>query len=233
MKSFPFFVTFLLLTLATIALGHASDMCQTVKKATAILEARQESDNRISFAGLCNAKGVAIIEMTRAGLVVGGTRGEGIVVLRMPRWAKEGRWSAPIPIRITGASLGAQIGKSKTRAIILLNTDRAVRIFTTNNKVVWSAAASRTSGADTATRQRMSALSSQDITVYRDTHGYYRGATLGGSTIHFQKNKLCDAYGRDVDLQDVRIGRVAPQDYCKRLIWLLEGDPHFAKRPRN
>ncbi len=216
-------------TFAFVLSGQAADMYETVKNATSILEARQGSANPIPLSALETARGVAIVDITKGGLVVGGAGGDGVVVLRVPQSLSGesptmGRnWGAPIPVGFAGASFGAQVGGSNTKAIVLLNTPRAVRMFTSSGKLTWNASASGTAGAETKGEQANDTLSDYDVSIYRETDGLYGGAVLGGMSVHVQEDKMKAAYGGKVYVRDLMEGKVAISDYSRRLVAMLEG----------
>ena len=107
---------------------RAADMHERIQTATQILEQKQGSDEPIPADLLDHAKGVAIFSLTKAGLGIGGQGGEGIVLLRLGQKAVS-TWSAPSAFNLGGGSLGAQIGFTEVRYIVVLNTDDAVRHF--------------------------------------------------------------------------------------------------------
>jgi SH3 domain-containing YSC84-like protein 1 len=218
----------LVLSLALVALSSASLQADSVmsvtSNATDILEKKQGSVEPIPAQALNEAKGVAILEITKAGLVFGGTGGDGIVVLKQKGLLPWGtKWSAPLPIGFGGGSFGAQIGFSTTRMIVLLNSDQAVKTFTNPGKLEWNAAASGTAGADTSTEQVGGLLSDVDVKIYKESGGLYGGATFGGGTIRIQDDRIKKAYGSDVFVRDIVSGKVKSPDYATRLYKLLNG----------
>ena len=69
---------------------------------------------------LRNARGLAIISVVKAGFIVSGKAGEGVVVART-----EHGWSGPSFIGTGGAGWGPQIGVQVTDFVIVLNNERA------------------------------------------------------------------------------------------------------------
>src|SRR2546430_14452286 len=52
-------------------------------------------------------QGIVVIPKTiNAGLVVGGKRGKGVAIVKLP----DGKWSDPVFVTFTGGSVGPQIG---------------------------------------------------------------------------------------------------------------------------
>jgi lipid-binding SYLF domain-containing protein len=211
-----------------VSIAQAEDKIQPmVQAATQTLAAKQGSASPIPKEALAAAKGVAIIDITKGGFIVGGTGGSGIVVLK----AKQGvtglvgmqSWVAPIPIGFSGGSFGAQIGGSNTKMIVLLNSDQAVKVFTNPGKLAWNAQASGTAGADTETEAAGGALSEVDVTIYKETEGLYGGATFGGTTLSIQDDRIKSTYGPEIFVRDIIEGKVKAPEYAKPLINLLEG----------
>jgi SH3 domain-containing YSC84-like protein 1 len=214
------------LSLAVLLGGslQAESVMSVTADATEILARKQGSVVPISAKALEAAKGVAILDITKAGLVVGGTGGDGIVVLKekgVLSWGS--KWSAPIPIGFGGGSFGAQIGFSTTKMIILLNSDQAVRAFTNPGKLEWNATASGTAGTDTQTEQVGGLLSDLDVKIYKQSDGLYGGATIGGGTIRIQNDRIKKAYGSSIYVRDIVEGKVKTPDYAAQLYKLLNG----------
>src|SRR5688500_11544257 len=65
---------------------------------------------------LSEAHGVAVIpNVIKVGLVVGGQRGKGVVVIR----EEDGSWRAPLFITLTGGSVGWQAGAQATDVVLV------------------------------------------------------------------------------------------------------------------
>jgi len=72
---------------------------------------------------LNDADGIAIIPgVIKAGLVLGGRHGSGIMVVR----DREGRWSNPSFVTITGGSIGWQIGVQSADIILVFRSKRSI-----------------------------------------------------------------------------------------------------------
>ena len=72
---------------------------------------------------LNDADGIAVIPgVIKAGLVLGGRHGSGIMVVR----DREGRWSNPSFVTITGGSIGWQIGVQSADIILVFRSKRSI-----------------------------------------------------------------------------------------------------------
>lgn len=228
MKSIHQIITLALSVVVTGALAgnvRANSVRESVGTATEILATKQGSTEPISAAALKKAKGLAIFSITKAGLVVGGTGGDGVVMVRggKAKALSTHAWSAPIPVGLSGGSFGAQIGVSTIHMIVLLNSDEAVRVFTQPGKLDWNATASGTAGKTSGTEHEGGLLSDQDVTVYKETSGLYGGATIGGAELSIQTDRIQSAYGTEVSVRDILDGKVNVPDYAKRLYELMNG----------
>ena len=166
-----------LLTLSS-SFVRADNLHERIVTATQILEKRQGSISPIPQEVLAHARGIAIGTITKAGLGIGGQGGEGIVLLHYTA-DNPATWSAPVAFNTSGGSLGAQIGFTTIRYIIILNTDNAVRMFTSNGKVTYDATAAGTAGADNAHEGETSEnLRRHSMIIYKETGGLFGGANL-------------------------------------------------------
>jgi lipid-binding SYLF domain-containing protein len=201
---------------------RAADMPGRIDTATQILDQKQTSDEPIPADLLNHAKGVALFSITKAGLGVGGQGGEGIVLLRLGHSAAS-TWSAPSAFNLGGGSIGAQIGFTEVRYIVILNTDEAVRHFTSRGKVNWDAMATGTAGSDTGTAKvSITDLERRAIVVYKDSAGIFGGATLGGTSVERQDAINQQAYGDNVRTRSILDGNVQVPQSAARLDAILE-----------
>ena len=136
----------LLLLLGTTLLSTAADLEERIHNATRILEQRQGSADPIPAEILQHAKGVAICTILKGGIGIGGQGGEGIVMVHHIDSTGALTWRAPSAFNISGASIGAQLGFSTTKYIIILNTENAVGQFVHAGKVNFGRHGSRNCG---------------------------------------------------------------------------------------
>jgi lipid-binding SYLF domain-containing protein len=198
-------------------------MHERIHSATEILNDKQNSDEPIPADLLAHAKGVAIFTLTKAGIGIGGQGGEGIVLLHFGD-VNALAWTAPSAINFGGGSIGAQLGFTDTRYIIVLNTDDAVEHFTGSGKMTWNATATGTAGSTTGTEKVTTAeLERRDIVVYKDTDGVFGGATLGSTTVERKNSINEEAYGDNVRARNILNGSVPHPASASRLYVLLDG----------
>jgi lipid-binding SYLF domain-containing protein len=211
-----------LLTFST-SLVRADNLHQRIRTATQILEERQGSVEPIPPEVLAQARGVAIGTITKAGLGIGGQGGTGIVLLHYLGDAHPS-WSAPVGFSTSGGTIGAQIGFTTIRYIIILNTDAAVRMFTSPGKVTFDAQATGTAGDDTAHEgESTDELRHHAMIIYKETGGLYGGATLGGTSVQVDDDCNQEAYGDGIYVRDILSGKVTKPGSAGHLYSLLDG----------
>ena len=99
----------------------AANAAKELDAATQVVQ-NMASSNQIPSSLLKQAKCIAVIpKLTKAGLIVGGEHGGGVMSCRTASG-----WSGPAFITITGGSVGLQIGAAKTDFILLFMNDDAI-----------------------------------------------------------------------------------------------------------
>ena len=113
------FVFVALSCLSTVAIA-ATDEDQKAREAVRVLdEIMQAPDRRVPDSLLHDAEAVAVIpDVIKAGLVVGGRHGRGLLSVR----GRDGTWSNPTFLSITGGSVGFQAGVQSTDVVLVFRT---------------------------------------------------------------------------------------------------------------
>ncbi len=142
----------------------------------------------------------------KAGFVVGGSRGRGLISVRDP---KSGAWSSPAFLTITGGSIGFQIGVQEVDLVLVVQNRRGLEQLLKNQFKVGADASvaagpvGRDASASTDIQMRAQILS------YSRTRGAFAGVTLNGSTIRQDRDANERFYGiayRTGQIVDQRLG---------------------------
>ncbi|MDE1171602.1 MAG: lipid-binding SYLF domain-containing protein [Verrucomicrobium sp.] len=202
--------------------ASAANLQDRISEAVDILSARQHGGHPIPESILKNAKGVAIVKVSQGGLVFGGIGGQGILVTRKPSLLGSG-WSAPSAFNLSGGTFGAQIGFQTKRYVMVINSEKALRLFTTEgSEVKWDGTAAGTAGA-TQLKETNSQLAKLPIIYYQDVDGVFGGATLGGTTVAVADDANQGYYGPNVWVNDILTGKVKAPASSKALYDVLNG----------
>jgi lipid-binding SYLF domain-containing protein len=154
---------------------------QTIRAAGEVLQEFLDLQVRqIPDSLLAEAHGVAIIPgVIKLGLVVGGQRGHGVVILR----ERDGSWRAPLFATITGGSVGWQAGAQSTDFVLVFKTPKSVEGLL-RGKFTLGADAAIAAGpvgrrAEAATDTSLQA----EIYSYSRSRGLFAGVSLEGSAL--------------------------------------------------
>ncbi|KAJ3280261.1 SH3 domain-containing YSC84-like protein 1 [Rhizoclosmatium sp. JEL0117] len=89
-----------------------------------------ESFKGIPAGVLKNAKGIAVLHVSKVAVGISERHGHGIVVSRLPEdGALPATWSAPAAIHTSGWGAGEQVGIEVEDLVFVLNTEKAVSAF--------------------------------------------------------------------------------------------------------
>jgi lipid-binding SYLF domain-containing protein len=137
-----------------------------------------------------DAQGIAIIPgLIKAGFVVGGRHGRGVVLARQP----DGSWSNPLFLSLTGGSIGWQIGVQSTDLVLIFKTRKGVaRLLEGKGKLTLGGDVAVAAGpvgrqAEAGTDAQLQA----EIFSYSRSRGLFAGLSLEGAVM------LVDAAGND------------------------------------
>lgn len=180
---------------------------ELVNQSVEILRAFHEMPEReIPRRILNDARGLAIIRVLKAGFVVSGKGGQGVVVARTGHG-----WSGPSFIGLGGAGWGLQIGAEVTDFIFVLNNDAAVRAFSRDGNVKLGADVSAAAGPVGRDLQA-GVTTTAAVYTYSRSRGLFAGISLEGAIIGTQKTANDRFYGRVVGARSILAGRIpAPQ----------------------
>ncbi|MGA9421306.1 MAG: lipid-binding SYLF domain-containing protein [Rhodanobacteraceae bacterium] len=158
-------------------------------------EIMQAPDMAIPRDLLRRAYAIAVIpDVLKAGFVVGGRRGEGLIAVKTP----EGVWSNPSFITLTGGSVGFQAGVSSTDVVLVFRTERGVQSIV-HGKFTLGADASAAAGpvgrsAQASTDAQLKA----EIYSYSRARGLFAGVALDGSALAMDNEANQAVYGEGV-----------------------------------
>jgi lipid-binding SYLF domain-containing protein len=196
----------LLLFFSTVSAQQESDEARRVRQsATVFDEIMRAADSAIPYAILGNADGIAVFPgLVRAGFIVGGMRGRGILSSR-----NGGVWSAPAFLTMTGGSFGLQIGGQAADIILVINDRRGLENLVRNQFTLGADAAvaagpvGRDAKAATDIQMRAQILS------YSRARGVFAGITINGSTVRQDVDANERFYGKRLDTKQIVFEKAA------------------------
>lgn len=164
---------------------------------------QSKPDRKIPAEMLKKAKGVVLMERTKAGFVFAYQGGSGVALLR-----QGSGWSAPAFLKATEASLGFQVGGQQSFIVILLMHTNAVNMLT-SGRFTFGGEASGTAGDQTTGVEGVVDKGETPMLVYTDVAGLYGGAAVKGGAISPDTDANVEYYGEYLSTQDILTGKEA------------------------
>jgi lipid-binding SYLF domain-containing protein len=156
-------------------------------------------EKKIPSSQLAKAQCIAVFpDVTEAALVVGGMKGNGVISCR----GMDQQWSRLGFLKLTGASIGAQLGAKTSDLAILLMSDRAKEAVGKNNFTVGGDLSAAWGTYDAAATASVN-TAGPDVLVFSSAQGLFAGASLTGSKISPDAESMETYYQAPVELNEV------------------------------
>ncbi|WP_024869668.1 lipid-binding SYLF domain-containing protein [Pseudoxanthomonas suwonensis] len=181
---------------------------------------------------LDEARAIVVIPDTiKAGLVLGGRRGHGLMSVK----AADGTWSNPVFVTLTGGSIGFQAGVQSADVVLVFRNDRSLDNVV-NGKFTLGADAGVAAGpvgrnAAAATDGQLKA----EIWSWSRARGLFAGVSLDGAVLQIDRDAQARIYGPNTTPRMVFEGRAqgAPSDAVVSFRDQLEEATHNARVARS
>lgn len=204
----------LLLCLSVPALAQQKELERAGNAIAVLTEVQRTPDSAIPAWLLERSYAIAVIpEVVKAGFVVGGHRGKGLISVR----SADGTWSNPSYLTMTGGSVGFQGGLQSSDIILVFRTQRGVDNLV-HGKFTLGADASIAAGP--VGRQAQASTDAElkaEIISYARSRGLFAGVALDGTALTIDHRANERVYGPDVTARTVFEGRVTgvPDDIVR------------------
>ena len=177
-------------------------------------ELRDAGDRSIPNWLLERAYGIAVIpDMTKIAFFAGGRRGNGALVYR----DKDGRFTNPIFVTLTGGSFGFQWGVQSTDIVLVFTSRRSIEGIT-GGKVTLGGDASVSAGP--VGRESSAATDmtfKSEIYSYSRSRGVFAGLAIDGSVLSIDDDENEAFYRKkNVSAGDIATGAVTTSDDAAR-----------------
>ncbi len=186
----------LALSLAAVGSAHAGprEDAQVDNAMRVLSEIQAIPESAIPEKLLDEAKAIVIVPDTiKAGLVLGGRRGRGVLSVR----TADGGWSNPSFVTLTGGSIGFQVGVQSADVVLVFRSERGLDSIV-NGKFTLGADAGVAAGpmgrnAAAATDGQMKA----EIWSWSRARGLFAGVALDGAVLSMDDKANEAVYGQD------------------------------------
>ena len=182
------------LTVAATAQAGPREDAQAENAVRVLAEIQAIPESSIPDKLLDEAKAIVIVPDTiKAGLVLGGRRGRGVLSVR----TADGDWSNPSFVTLTGGSIGLQVGVQSADVVLVFRSERGLDSIV-NGKFTLGADAGVAAGpmgrnAAAATDGQMKA----EIWSWSRARGLFAGVALDGAVLSIDNRANEAVYGQD------------------------------------
>ena len=195
-KLFPFLLSLLILSVSFTS-AKSQDKQKEQDKIDASIKVLQDfgqMKEKIPQQLMEITEGIIVVpKLINAGFVVGGKRGKGIAMVKLP----DGTWSDPVFVTVTGGSVGLQAGIQSVDLVLIFKNRETLqnigeRSVTLGGDVsVTAGPLGRNSTASTDTKLEA------EVYSYSRSKGLFAGISLGGSVIGIDENANQAFYGEN------------------------------------
>ena len=194
----------------------AVDNTKVLDAATQTVQSMTTGAKPIPSSLLRAAKCIAVIpKLTKAGFIVGGEHGNGVVSCRTATG-----WSAPAFITITGGSVGLQAGGEHQEIVLLMNNQGKEELtnghWDLGAEAVAAGPTGDSAGATQSTGWKAPVLS------YSHSSGAYAGANLQGSKIDLDEDANHNLYGPSASIKSILDGQAQAPEAAQSFLSALE-----------
>src|ERR1051326_9302575 len=133
--------------------------------------------------------------MKRAGFIVGGKYGKGVLTCRTGD-----RWSAPSIVRIEGGSVGFQIGAGETDLVFVVQNKSGQQKLMSDKFTVGADASVMAGPVGRTGEAQTDAMAHAEILSYSRARGVFAGISLEGATLRPDSDDNAALYGRSLKI---------------------------------
>lgn len=175
-----------------------------VDAARVIHELEKTPDKGIPDAITSKATCVLVVPSLKKGaFVIGGSYGQGVATCRTGHG-----WSAPVFIRISGASFGFQLGGQATDLVLVATNEHGMQDLLKSKVKLGGDASAAAGPVGRDTQAATSANLGAELLTYSRNRGLFAGIDLSGDVIDQNAGDTRDFYGSDIPWESILHGNV-------------------------
>ena len=194
-----FFSVVITLVIASTAFAANTIPEQIISDAKAMLkEISEQEDSSGMEDTLRGSYAVAIVpSMVKAGLLIGGTYGEGFILKR-----ENGKWYGPSFYNIGGASFGLQAGAQEVALLMAVINERGVEAFLSSKTKLGGDVSIAAGPVGRRAEAATDAQAKASIYSYSISKGLFAGLSLDGSVISISVKRNKEYWGESISAAD-------------------------------
>lgn len=183
---------------------------QTTKSAIDVLKAMTNMpENSIPERLLAEAYAIAVVpEVGEASFIFGGHYGKGLISIR----GKDGAWSNPNFIKLTGGSFGFQAGVQQSDLILVFTSDAGVNKIVKGRFTLGADAAVAAGPVGRNVQASTDTSFEAEILSYSRSRGLFAGVSVEGTAITIDNKANVAMYGDMISPSSIFDGRTQTQN---------------------
>jgi lipid-binding SYLF domain-containing protein len=147
-----------------------------------------------------NAAGIVVIPgMIKAGLGIGGQHGSGVLSIKNA----DGTWTEPVFVKMTGGSIGFQIGASSTDLVLFFMREKNIRAVLNGEFTLGGSATVAAGPVGRSGQADTSAKLDAEIYSYSRSRGAFAGISIDGSKLYVDKSGNQLFYSKDATPESI------------------------------
>ncbi len=173
---------------------------EKINSATTVLKEFSEMKESIPHELISECEGMVIIpKMINAGFGIGGKRGKGVAVVKLPN----GKWSDPVFVTLTGGSVGFQIGVQSVDLVLVFRHKGVLTKVKKGDFTIGGDISAAAGPVGRNTSANTDYKFEAEVYSYSRSRGLFAGISINGSNLAIDKKANAAYYGDDVSSQDI------------------------------
>lgn len=160
---------------------------------------QERLDKRVPADALKKAKGIILLDRTKAGFVFAYQGGGGLAMVK----DNKGKWGPIAFMQANEGSLGFQIGGQQSFFVILLMNDESTKTLIGDAAFDFGGEARGTAGDTSSGVEGKVDSVERAIQVYDDRHGLFGGASIKGGALAPDQDANFVYYGAPVTMKEI------------------------------
>ena len=195
--------------LAATAAGASDKLDRKLDRSVEVYESLFETpDRKVPEYLLEDAECIAIIPgVIKGALGWGGRHGRGVVSCRNDR----GKWSPPAFVKLSGGSLGFQIGGESTDHVLFFMTRRSIESMLESKFILGGNASVAAGPAGRSAEASTDGKLNAEIYSYAKSRGLFAGVSVEGARLAPDQKAIREYYGRRVWPEDILFEHRVPR----------------------
>jgi lipid-binding SYLF domain-containing protein len=177
------------------ALAQEKETAKVEEAAAVFSQIQSVADKAIPDWMIKDAYGIAVIpHVIKAGFVIGGSHGWGVLSVRS---GKDGAWSAPIFVSLTGGSFGWQIGIEGVDVVLVFKSSKSIDKITSGRFTVGVDAGVAAGPVGRGASAGTTAELRSEVYSYSRARGLFAGAVIQGAVLKVDNGADMGFYGME------------------------------------